>query len=155
MDGVWCFGRLLYRFFGGICSIVSSSRVPSPFYNSPFFPLEGALVTSLGQESSPLTNHFCSSQDKSFPLFQGKNFFQPYFYSFSCSRRIVCMMAYFSRLFSSAISSLFLGKTRTLIEFIEEHGCIKIPCIKCLVLRRKKTVLWFVCAHMVTRIKFW
>jgi hypothetical protein len=32
------------------------------------------------------------------------------------------ILAYFSRLLSSAISSLFLEKTRTLMEFIEEHG---------------------------------
>jgi hypothetical protein len=151
MDGVWCFGRLLYRFFGVMRSVVASCGVPSPFYNGPFFPLEGAPVTSLGQGPSPLTDHFCSSQDTSFPLFQGRNFFRPYFCSFSCSRRIVCMiLAYFSRLLSSAISSLFLGKARTLMEFIEEHGCIK-----CLVLRRKKTVSWFACTHMVTRIKLW
>ncbi len=59
----------------------------------------------------------------------------------------------------------------------EEHGCIKWfvlnalfteegcalnalfyggrVCIKCLVLRREKTVLWFACTHMVTRIKLW
>ena len=27
--------------------------------------------------------------------------------------------------------------------------------IKCLVLRREKTVLWFACTHMITRIKLW
>jgi hypothetical protein len=26
-------------------------------------------------------------------------------------------------------------------------------CIKCLVLRRERTVSWFACTHMVTRIK--
>ena len=145
------FGRLLYRPFCVICCVVASCGVPSPFYNGPFFPLKGTPVTSLGQGPSPLIDHFCSSQDTSSPLFQGENFFRPYFYSFSCSRHIVCMiLGYFSRLLLSAISSLFLGKARILMEFIEEHGCIK-----CLVLRRKKTVSWFACTHMVTRIKLW
>jgi hypothetical protein len=60
------------------------------------------------------------------------------------------ILAYFSKLLSYAISSLFLGKARALMEFIEKHGCIK-----CLGLRRKKIVSWFACTHMVTRIELW
>jgi hypothetical protein len=125
MDGVWCFRRLLYRFFGVMRSVVASCGVSSPFYSSPFFPLEGAPVTSLGQGSSPLTDHFCSSQDRSFPLFSRQKLLSAILLLLFMFLPYVCMiLAYFSRLLSSAISSLFLGKARKLIEFIEEHDCI-------------------------------
>ena len=139
--GFWCYA---------LCCCFFPEECLPPFIIA-IYPLEGASVTSLGQRPSLLIDHFCSSQDTSFPLFHGRNFFWPYFYFFSFSRHIVCMiLVYFSRLLSSAISSLFLRKARTLMEFIEEHGCIK-----CLGLRRKKTVSWFACTHMVTRIKLW
>jgi hypothetical protein len=35
------------------------------------------------------------------------------------------ILAYFSRLLSSAISLLFLRKARALMDLIEEHGYIK------------------------------
>ena len=90
-----------------------------PFYDDPFFPQEGVPVTSLVQGSSWLADHFRYSQDTYFPLFQGRSFFRPYFCFFSCSYHIFSMiLAYFSRLLLSAISSLFLGKVRTLMEFL-------------------------------------
>jgi hypothetical protein len=55
------------------------------------------------------------------------------------------ILAYFSRLLSSAISLLSFGKARALMELAEEHSCIKF-----LGLWRKKTISWFACTHMVT-----
>jgi hypothetical protein len=139
--GFWCYA---------LCCFFFPAECLRPFIVA-ISPLEGAPVISLGQRPSPLTDHFCFSQNTSFPLFHGRNFFRSYFCFFSCSRHIVCMiLAYFSRLLSSAISSLFLRNVRTLMEFIEEHDCIK-----CLGLRRKKTVSWFACTYMVTRIELW
>ena len=151
MNSVWCFERLLYRLLVLCVLLFFFPAECLPPFIMAISPLEGAPITSLGQRPFPLADHFFSSQDTSFPLFHDRNFFRPYFCFFLCSRRIVCMiLAYFFRLLSSVISSLFLRKARTLIEFIEEHSCIK-----CLGLRRKKTVSWFACTHMVTRIELW
>jgi hypothetical protein len=60
-----------------------------------------------------------------FSSFQGRSFSRPYFCFFSCSCRIVSViLAYFSRLLSSAISSLFLRKARILMEFLSNMAAL-------------------------------
>ena len=86
-----------------------------PFYNGPFFR-GGSSCHFISTRTIPIDRPFLLFPRHAFSSFQGKSFFQPCFRFFSRSCRIVSViLAYFSRLLSSAISLLFLGKVRTFV----------------------------------------
>ena len=98
-----------------------------PLYSSaeclPFimtsFSAGGSSCHFVSTRTIPIDKPFLLFPRHVFSSFQGRSFFQPCFCFFSRSYRIVSViLAYFCRLFSSAISSLFLGKARTLMEFL-------------------------------------
>jgi hypothetical protein len=159
-------------FFGVMGSPPFSSAECLLFIMVPF-SAEGSSCHFVSTRTIPIDRPFLLFPRHAFSSFQGRSFFQPCFCFFSRSCRIVSVvLAYFSRLLLPAISSLFLGKVRTLLQFLRntaalnalftEEGCALNAlfyggrvCIKCLVLQREKTVSWFACTHMITRIKFW
>ena len=133
--------------------------------SSPFimaiFSAEGSYSHFVSTRTISIGRPFLLFPRHTFSSFQGRSFFQPYFCFFSRSRRIVSViLAYFPAPFIYNII-IISWEGKGINGVLEEHGCIKClvygerVCIKYLVLRKEKIVSWFVCAHMVTRIKLW